>query len=255
MPRTSYGDEKREQSWKIIASLLQSKVGTEVEPLPGIVITYQDWSSPSPMMRVNGTLSSLSRLCGDGLSIDQVRESLNEHLGNKFLGILKDERERKAGRGAEQWRFSIHLWSSDLGENEVKFEELWNRRRSEREKRTNRFYDVADIKNSQSASLVVDNLESVLSPYEGLIHDFITSTSHEFSKSEVNKLSENSFRDRLLSVVQKVSNAHAVAVLSFHEQDNSWFSENVIGEPAEEYVGVLCHEILAVTTQAVVQAR
>ncbi len=44
-----------------------------------------------------------------GLTIEEVREALNEHLGGKFLRIAVDQREQKAGRGAEQWKFQLKL--------------------------------------------------------------------------------------------------------------------------------------------------
>jgi EAL domain-containing protein (putative c-di-GMP-specific phosphodiesterase class I) len=244
MPRTSYGDEKREQSWKVIHALLQRKSVFAPGELEGVAIGYIDWESDSPVLRVSGTLADLSSLCGNGLSIDLIRESLTEHLGHKFLDILEDTRERRAGRGSDQWFFNIRLWSSNVEENEIEFDKLWKKKRSERSNKSGRLGDIV-TPTSQTINLVINNFESVLSPYEGLIKDFLDRASFEFSNAEINKLSGNDFKQRLLEIIQQVSNANAAIIFHFREADKSWFPENISGETADAYSQLLSHEILA----------
>jgi hypothetical protein len=77
MPRTSYGDEKREQAWTIVSVLLDQKVDdhTERVMLQDLTVAYKDWESQdSPSIEVRGTLSALSTLCGENFSVEQVRE-------------------------------------------------------------------------------------------------------------------------------------------------------------------------------------
>lgn len=130
MPRTSYGDQKRSQSWKLLAALLQSKGDSNSDSITveNVTITYCNWSgTETPYLEVKATLKALAVL--SSLSIEQVRESLTEHLG-KHLEILEDRRSQKAGRGAENWTFVLQLWSRNLDENKREFEALWQLRKS-----------------------------------------------------------------------------------------------------------------------------
>ncbi|OUC14900.1 MAG: hypothetical protein B0A82_09555 [Alkalinema sp. CACIAM 70d] len=120
MPRTSYGDTKRQQAWQIVKALIE-----RVETSRGV-----EWfpSETAVVLQVEVSLSDLGKW--SGLSIDKVRESLTQHLNENFLNILIDQREQKAGRGAEQWKFQLRLWSTIIQENQRQFNNTWQQMRS-----------------------------------------------------------------------------------------------------------------------------
>jgi predicted NACHT family NTPase len=128
MPRTSYGDDKRSQAWEVVTNLLQSLGASEQVTVGSVKITRcnQD-NTPKLSLKVQGTLSDLGKL--SSLSIEQVRESLAEHL-MKYLEIVDDQRSQKAGRNAGNWTFVLRLWSVDLEENKQRFWEEWDARKS-----------------------------------------------------------------------------------------------------------------------------
>lgn len=116
MPRTSYGPKKLEQAWKLVSTLVQRQGKNEVKPV-------QD-SSGGTYLQVDASLSEMARW--SGLTIEGVREALNEHLGEKFLGIVIDQRRQKAGKGAEKWQFQLKLLSIDLNENRRNLVQAWD---------------------------------------------------------------------------------------------------------------------------------
>jgi hypothetical protein len=131
MPRTSYGQQKLEQSWKLLAALLQAKSNSTSDSITveNVTITYCNWrGTETPSLDVKATLNALAAL--SSLLPEQVRESLTLHLGEKFLKILEDKRSQKAGRNAENWIFVLQLWSTNLDENQRQFEDLWQLRKS-----------------------------------------------------------------------------------------------------------------------------
>jgi len=79
-------------------------------------------------LQVNTSLLAMSNL--SDLTAENVREALTEHLGEKFLNIMIDQRDRKSGRGAEQWKFQLKLWSTDLDENQQLFDRAWQTKKS-----------------------------------------------------------------------------------------------------------------------------
>jgi predicted NACHT family NTPase len=127
MPRTSYGDDKRSQAWKLVTNLLQVLGNSEQVTVGNVKITRckQD-NTAKPSLKVQGTLSDLGKL--SSLSIEQVRESLSEHL-MKYLEIVDDQRSQKAGRNAGTWTFVLQLWSINLEENKQRFWEEWDARK------------------------------------------------------------------------------------------------------------------------------
>jgi predicted NACHT family NTPase len=128
MPRTSYGDNKKLQAWKLVTNLLEELSNSEQVTVWNVRITRcnQD-NTPKLSLKVQGTLSNLGKL--SSLSIEQVRESLSEHL-MKYLEIVDDQRSQKAGRNAGNWTFLLRLWSIDLEENRQRFWVEWDERKS-----------------------------------------------------------------------------------------------------------------------------
>lgn len=120
MPRTSYGDKKRNQAWQLVESLMLRQ-GTQG------VQSHQN-NKKQFYLLVEASLSNLA--AWSKLTIEGVREAINEHLGEKFLGIVIDHRTQKSGRGAEQWKFELKLWSTDLTNNKQKFYEVWDKAKS-----------------------------------------------------------------------------------------------------------------------------
>jgi Effector-associated domain 4 len=130
MPRTSYGEKKRSQAWKLLEALLQARGNSNSDRIrvENITITYCNWNNTGkPHLEVQATLQELGKL--SSLTIEQVRESLTDHL-KKHLEILDDQRSQKGGRGAENWRFVLRLWSTNLEENHREFAALWESRKS-----------------------------------------------------------------------------------------------------------------------------
>jgi len=130
MPRSSYGDGKRSQAWKLLEALLKAQDSSRSEQITvkDVAITYRNWSrTEKPSLHVKATLTNLAGL--SGLSGEQVRESLTAHLG-EYLGIFEDRRSQKAGRDAGNWQFVLQLWSTDLDENQREFEALWQLQKS-----------------------------------------------------------------------------------------------------------------------------
>ncbi len=79
---------------------------------------------------VRTTLKELERLVasdpkGGKLSRFQIREVLWKCLRD-FLEILEDNREKT--RGAEDWHFTLTLWSKDTQENLEQFDKEWKKR-------------------------------------------------------------------------------------------------------------------------------
>ena len=120
MPRTSYGPKKRAQAWQLVAALMQRQ-GTQ-----GVQIDSTD--SHEYILQINASLFEMGKWAG--LGSEEVREALTKHLGEKFLKIMVDQREQKAGQGAEIWRFQLKLWSTDLDENRQLFDRAWQNAKS-----------------------------------------------------------------------------------------------------------------------------
>ncbi|NJM46379.1 MAG: EAL domain-containing protein [Alkalinema sp. RU_4_3] len=249
MPRTSYGDDKRKQSWRIIKSLLQKKHDSSDDRLmfEDLMIIYHDWEAQgSPSIEVKGTLASLSALCGENFSIEQVRESLNEHLSSRFLKILQDNRKRKAGRGADQWHFKISLWSIQIEENEEKFNTLWESRRPKQEKDSGRLrgrlQDVVASENRSNDNPTVSRLESVLAPYEDLVQEFVTTFNENFIDSSLKSISEANLRKGLLEIIRKVSDSDAVILYELSKK--TWQPKYNSGDEEDFYTQLIFSNIL-----------
>jgi len=122
-----------------------SQVNAELEggaAVEGVLLkpSWQKGNSDRPTLEVKAQLadlSKLSKLSKGKLSIDDVRDALRHYLP-EFLGILEDKRERKQGKGSENWHFILTLWSTELQENQKQFNAVWERKKS-------RETDVPDV--------------------------------------------------------------------------------------------------------------
>jgi HEAT repeat protein len=104
--------------------------GVHEEPL---AINF-DWKESTgrlyPLV-VRTTLKELEKLVPsdptDGkLSQNQIRLVIQKYLSEKFLGILKDNREQP--KGSKYWHFTLTLWSKDTQENLEQFDKEWKKR-------------------------------------------------------------------------------------------------------------------------------
>jgi predicted NACHT family NTPase len=151
MPRYSYGDDLKERVWNLLEALL-SQVNAELEgggAVEGVLLkpSWHKGNSDRPTLEVKAQLadlSKLSKLSKGKLSIDDVRDALRHYLP-EFLGILEDKRERKQGKGSENWHFILTLWSTELQENQKQFNAVWERKKS-------RETDVPDVPPSSTTN-------------------------------------------------------------------------------------------------------
>ena len=223
MPRTSYGTEKRDQAWHLINLLLNAR-GTSLTQrisIDGAEIAYKHWDNDknSPSISVKASLISLSKLSEDTLNGEQIREAINEHLGNKFLGILEDRRTQKAGRGAEVWKFEITLWSTDVADNHSNFLKLWEQKKyasnqtlhseSKEELRKSVQYKV-----DGKSELLTKHLTNFLEPYERLVKRLVDTAEERFPAFPVKNLSDVDIKKQALEVVLEISDSKSVFLFS-----------------------------------------
>ncbi|WP_088242184.1 EAL domain-containing protein [Calothrix rhizosoleniae] len=236
MPRTSYGDDKCEQAWNLINTLLQVRGTSQgnYHEVDECIIKYQEWGKDTqtgkPYIIVEASLAALSRLSKRVLTIEQIRESLNEHLSERFLGILQDRRTSKAGRGASKWQFSLQLWSIDGEINYREFKALWQ------EKKQSRGNDVLPKVQPQvdqqllaheenySDIIHVANLHNFLEPYEQLIQDIVDLIKEYLKPFDVKTLSESGIKKILLNVIQSISRASNIIVWR-HQKSGAWIQD------------------------------
>ncbi|MFS0514563.1 NACHT domain-containing protein, partial [Nostoc sp. UIC 10607] len=158
MPRHSEGDIRRERVWNLLQVLL-NQVKAELEGSSAFTgvnlkpINWEQGSNRSPQLEVKAQLKDLVQLTKsklkenqDSLNIDNVREALTNSLGEKFLDIYEDKRQRKQGRGSGNWHFVLTFWSTELQENEKRFNQLWESKKSgEQQIKTSTSIDWRDI--------------------------------------------------------------------------------------------------------------
>lgn len=253
MPRTSYGDDKCEQAWSLINILLQVRRNSQQDSIETdeYMIHYQDWSDNiqdyTPCIFVEASLLALSRLSQRVLTIEKIRESLTEHLSDRFLGILQDRRTIKAGRGASTWKFSLKLWSTDWDTNYQEFKALWqDKKQSRGQELPAKFQHPIDsefITNESDEGSIINvvNLNSFLEPYENLIQNIISSLKEFLKPFDVKTLSQSGIKKILLDIIQKISGSSAVIV--WQKQYVQWLLDNhsnanisVYSEALENYI-------------------
>jgi EAL domain-containing protein (putative c-di-GMP-specific phosphodiesterase class I) len=236
MPRTSYGDDKCEQAWNLINTLLQVRGTSQLNrcEVDECIICYKNWGDNTlnhpPCIIVEASLAALSRLSKRVLTIEQIRESLNEHLSDRFLGILQDQRTSKSGRGASKWKFSLKLWSSECDTNYQEFKSIWQ------EKKHNRVQSLppqVQIETDQKPffhegddSDVIHsiNLHNFLEPYEKLIQDLIHLIRESLKSFDITTLSESGIKKILLNAIENVSEASAI-ISWRHHKSGTWIQD------------------------------
>ena len=140
MPNIGSGLTPKRRAWCLLeALLLQAEEEAKGEPAyQNITIRRINWDTASignPTLEIeNTTPEKLSELIKkqklneyNSLSInkDRVTEILNYSLSNNPLKIYEECRESVRGAGSENRHFRLKLWSTDIQENKVQFEENW----------------------------------------------------------------------------------------------------------------------------------
>lgn len=255
MTRTSYGEGKCQQAWALVAALLKARNSSLGNRFTrnDTEFTYQNWGNTEelPSIRVQSTLADLSEL--SGLSTEQVRETINEHLSSKFLGILENRRSPGRGRGADLWTFELLLWSISIDENHAEFEKFWEF--SKQNKIGFRSYvlgktvqlksELEDREIDRKGQLViVSGLDNFLEPYGKFIDNLIGRVSKEFLSCENKRPDDVFIKDTLLRVIQSCSDAGACFSWIYNKRDKSWVSSAYAGKNSSIYSSILRHEIL-----------
>jgi hypothetical protein len=132
MARATYGLQIEQRSMRLLQSIVSFALG-ELEGCDRVKVSCS-WVSDE-VLRVHTTLRDLVELTtrdnlGEPLKKPQVAEAL--HRMKDFLEILVDERVHN--KGAEDWLFTLKLWSRDIPENLRSFEMEWENRRSPQSK-------------------------------------------------------------------------------------------------------------------------
>jgi len=132
MPKMSYGETVERRVKYLLEVLLDYVERCQYEDRDlGIKFCVEE---DGHILRFETNVAALTRLTGEELTPDQVRDALSHYL-KEHLGILKDERLIK--KGSEDWKFSLRLWAKcgDKQKNLVKFSEEWHKKRSEPSKK------------------------------------------------------------------------------------------------------------------------
>ncbi|MFP5272246.1 HEAT repeat domain-containing protein, partial [Coleofasciculus sp.] len=129
MPKYSHGSDV--QAWvRRVLSAILGYVNYEFEE--EVKLSF-DWREEHQLI-VRTTLRVLVELTqkdDDKGNLDKrkVREALRYYLKD-FLQILEDNRTQN--QGAEDWHFTLKLWSSDKAENLRQFDQAWERKRGKK---------------------------------------------------------------------------------------------------------------------------
>lgn len=263
MPRTSYGNEKRDQAWRLVEALLNVRGTSPTERvlIDGAEITYSNWidkanSNKQPSLAVKSSLTSLSQLSNNTLSTEQIRESINEHLGERFLGILDDYRTRKAGRGAETWKFGIRLWSTDIESNRKNFAIFWEEKKndfsqlaSDRQDEVKSFPPSKKTGDGESREVVTENLVNFLQPYEKLVTHIIDHLKIDLGGFPTKNLSNNEIRESILDIILKVSHSDSIFIFEKKSKDK-WKSILFVSSvDSKEHLDALHSSVLPVLSE------
>ncbi len=230
MTNVGYGKIARDRAWHLVATLMNRG---EKE---GVKLNCS--SADKYSLTVKATLREIAGWAKElplkpELEIEDVRQSLTKHLGNTFLQIMIDERERKAGRGAEQWEFELQLWSTNLDINKDKFYEQWEK--------------VSQLKKSTKSSQGL-NSSNISTSHQQETEDqvnviFISSKENENEVEKIQKQLEKEglkvkrpSKDNRAGVhltkwgnqIIKQNNPVSVAVLVGKNESNLWKDDKII---------------------------
>jgi EAL domain-containing protein (putative c-di-GMP-specific phosphodiesterase class I) len=251
MPRTSYGDEKQQQSWILLESILvEGSISNPDSPESSRVkITYQGHEEDEDLLViVKGTLPELGRLTRSRLDTEQIRESLNEHLSHKFLNIFNDLRVRKSGTAGGEWHFTIKIWSTDIETNKEEFNQLWKSKKpgnstvaTIEESRTRRA-----VNHSKSSFLELEPMENFLEPYIPLVDEFVEEIVSRSSMRELNSISsvDHRIHSLLLEVIESVTEAAAVLVCKYDKLLDRAYLDPLAPNKKTEFSDILEFDIL-----------
>lgn len=165
MPRTSYGETKLKQAWQVVAALMERKR----QQVNRIQLCQNN--EGRPYLSVEASLSDIANW--SELTIDKVRETLTQHLGESFLNIFIDQREKLAGRGSEQWKFKLRLWSTDLEENWQHFQKNWQTAKSGNVSQEKKLDSQTLSLNSSNHIQQVDDLDTLFQQIRDRCHQKI----------------------------------------------------------------------------------
>jgi EAL domain-containing protein (putative c-di-GMP-specific phosphodiesterase class I) len=251
MPRTSYGDEKQQQSWTLLESILIG--GSESTPYSsdssGVKITFQGQEGDDNLqVIVKGTLPELSKLTKSRLNTTQIRDSLNEYLSDKFLNISTDLRIQKSGIGGGERHFTIKIWSLDINENKEEFNRLWKSKKPgnstvaiREESRTRRAVNY-----SKSRFFELDPMENFLEPYISLVDEFVEEIVSRSSMRELNGVNsvDHRIHSLLLEVIESVTEAAAVLVCKYEKLSDRAYVDPLAPNKKTEFIDILEFDIL-----------
>lgn len=132
MPRSSYGPTQQARVLRILESILRFvNYETDISNKINIKYSWQLEDSNRPQLIISTNINSLKYLCDNQdkqkqIDRNEVREAL--HYLKDFLGILQDNRVNK--QGAQDWHFTLKLWSRKTDENIKKAIELWEQQKT-----------------------------------------------------------------------------------------------------------------------------
>lgn len=270
MPRISHGLEKRDQVWSLIEILIASYENESISAilLERLNIQYINWnfsdSDMQPSIEVRASLNALSDLSKtvlggtvhNALFPEQIREYINGHLSDKFLGILEDKRTQRAGRGAEIWHFEIKLWSTDLDTNRQRFQSLWQKKKDSYRRSTDskskvlRSHNLLDLKDSSAESVHCLNLFNALQPYEEIVDRLLLLTETQVSRLSSRKMSEQQAQTVVINVLRKLSKSDAV-ITYVKRSNDSWHITSTTECPEDAvHSEILLDAVLPLLTQS-----
>jgi EAL domain-containing protein (putative c-di-GMP-specific phosphodiesterase class I) len=247
MPRTSYGDEKQQQSWTLLESILIE--GTESTSYSsGVKITFQGQAGDDNLqVIVKGTLPERSKLTKSRLNTTQIRDSLNEYLSDKFLNISTDLRTQKSGIGGGERHFTIKIWSLDIGENQEEFNRLWKSKKpgSSAAATRDNFMHQRVVNSSKISILELEPMENFLEPYIPLVDEFIEAIVSCFSTRELSFINFGDYRinSLLIEIIESVTQTDSVLVCKYDRVSDRASVDPLTPNKKVKFIGILESEI------------
>lgn len=134
LDKATYGPIIKKRARRLLDTLL-AYANNELEDVDGISMSYRwkDETSAQPKLVIETKLRMVIELTNKDpryegrLEKDKISQALNHHLSENFLNILEDHRTQT--QGAEDWHFTLTLWSKDRENNLNQFDIEWERKR------------------------------------------------------------------------------------------------------------------------------
>jgi energy-coupling factor transporter ATP-binding protein EcfA2 len=131
----SYGDAPKDRTWLLIKALFDAggKLRNK-EIIKDEVTIFCSKIGEKLELSVVATKNNLAKLSGikdkrGNISPQLTGDCINDYLGEKFLGILKDNGSQPSGNGAEIKKIILTLWSDNLDVNKQRFDDEWAKKR------------------------------------------------------------------------------------------------------------------------------